>query len=131
MYGYKTDDALGVCTIFVTLHKADDVDASTAYEDALLDPSTMRWFSKNNRTLRSRDVRPIVEGRVAVHVFVQKDDAEGADHYYLGEATAHEAVETTMPGANGTPLPVVEMTLKFKTPIRQGRFDYFHPSGVQ
>jgi len=131
VYGYKTDDALGVCTIFVTLHKADDVDASTAYEDALLDPSTMRWFSKNNRTLRSRDVRPIVEGRVAVHVFVQKDDAEGADHYYLGEATAHEAVETTMPGANGTPLPVVEMTLKFKTPIRQGLFDYFHPSGVQ
>lgn len=128
VYGYKTDEELGVCTIFVTLHKADDVEASTAYEDALLDPSTMRWFSKNNRNLRSKDVRPIVERRVALHVFVQKDDAEGPDHYYLGEATAHDAVETTMPGSNGTALPVVAMTLKFQAPVPQGLFDYFQPS---
>lgn len=129
VYGYKTDEALGVCAVFVTLHKADDVEASTAYADALLDPSTMRWFSKNNRNLRSKDVRPIVDGRVLLHVFVQKDDAEGSEHYYLGEATAHDAVETTMPGSGGGPLPVVAMTLKFKTPVRQGLFDYFHPSG--
>ncbi|NTW38503.1 MAG: DEAD/DEAH box helicase [Cellulomonadaceae bacterium] len=128
VYGYKTDEARGVCTIFVTLHKAGDVDASTAYADALLDPTTMRWFSKNNRSLRSRDVRPIVEGRVVLHVFVQKDDAEGPDHYYLGHATAHDAVETTMRGNGGVPLPVVVMTLRFKTPVRQGLFDYFHPS---
>lgn len=128
VYGIKTDEALGVCAIFVTLHKADDVDARTAYADALLDPSTMRWFSKNNRNLRSKDVRPIVERRVVVHVFVQKDDAEGPEHYYLGPATAHDAVETTMPGSDGRPLPVVVMSLKFSTPVRQGLFDYFHPS---
>lgn len=127
IYGYKTDEATGVCAIFVTLHKSSEVDASTAYEDQLLDPSTMRWFSRSRRTLESKEVSLIVDGSVQIHVFVKKDDAEGSDHYYLGRATAHDAEETTMPDANGTPLSVVTMLLKFDMPIRQGLFDYFHP----
>lgn len=127
VYGYKTDVELGVCAVFVTLHKADDVDASTAYEDALLDVSSMRWFSKNNRTLSSRDVKPIVDGAVKLHVFVQKDDSDGSDHYYLGSAFASDASETTMPGASGQPLPVVSMTLSFDQPVSQGLYDYFRP----
>lgn len=127
IYGYKTDETLGVCTIFVTLHKSEDVVASTAYEDQLLDPSTMRWFSKNNRTLDSRDVRGIVAGTVDVHVFVKKNDADGSGHYYLGRASAKDAVETTMPDGQGQPLPVVTMLLKFDDPIKQGLFDYFRP----
>ncbi|MCX6431392.1 MAG: DEAD/DEAH box helicase [Actinobacteria bacterium] len=127
IYGYKTDEASGVCTIFVTLHKSSEVDASTAYEDQLLDPSTMRWFSRSRRTLESREVSLVVDGLVEVHVFVKKDDAEGSDHYYLGRATAHEAQETTMPGGDRQPLPVVKMLLKFRQPIKQGLYDYFHP----
>ncbi len=130
IYGYKTDKALGVCTIFVTLHKSDDVEARTAYKDALLDRSTMRWFSRNNRNLLSKDVGPIVEGLVDLHVFVKRDDAEGSDHYYLGRAKVNAAVASTMPGAAGDLLPVVTMTLKFHEPIKQGLFDYFHPGPV-
>lgn len=131
IYGYKTDEATGVCAIFVTLHKSSQVDASTAYEDQLLDPSTMRWFSRSRRTLESKEVSLVVAGLVQVHVFVKKDDAEGSDHYYLGRATAHEAEETTMPDANGEPLSVVTMLLKFDQPIKQGLFDYFHPAGME
>jgi hypothetical protein len=127
IYGYKTDEATGVCAIFVTLHKSSEVDASTAYEDQLLDPSTMRWFSRSRRTLESKEVSLVVDGSVQVHVFVKKDDAEGSDHYYLGRATAHEAEDTTMPDGNGNSLPVVRMMLKFDDPIKQGLFDYFHP----
>jgi hypothetical protein len=127
IYGYKTDEATGVCAIFVTLHKSDSVDASTAYEDQLLDQSTMRWFSRSKRTLESKEVRLIVDGTVTAHVFVKKDDAEGSDHYYLGQATAHDAEQTTMPGSEGQPLTVVTMLLKFDEPVRQGLFDYFHP----
>jgi superfamily II DNA or RNA helicase/HKD family nuclease len=130
VYGYKTDPELGVCTIFVTLHKASDVDASTAYEDALLDRSTMRWFSKSNRTIESRDVKPIVAGDVELHVFVQKDDSEGPGHYYLGRAIAEDAIETAMRGNAGEALPVVEMTLRFDEPISQGLFDYFRPDSL-
>ncbi len=126
IYGYKTDRARTVCAIFVTLHKSVDVDASTAYEDALLDETSMRWFSRSRRTLDSDEVRAIVDGEVVAHVFVKKDDVE-SDHYYLGTATAHDAVETTMPDANGKPLPVVTMTLRFGRPIKQGLYDYFRP----
>lgn len=125
IYGVKTDVDLGVCAIFVTLEKSDEVAASTAYKDQLLDRSTMRWFTKSNRTMSSRDVAPIVHNSVDLHVFVKKDDAEGGDHYYLGQATAHDAVETTMPGIRGESLPVVTMLLRFDSPITQGLFDYF------
>ena len=128
IFGYKTDRDLGVCAVFVTLHKSDEVAASVAYGDALLDPSTMRWFSKSRRTLKSPDVAPIVANQVAIHVFVKKDDADGISHYYLGRATSTDAVERTMPDSSGKPLPVVTMQLKFEEPIRQGLFDYF---GVQ
>jgi len=128
IYGYKTDEPSRVCAIFVTLHKSTEIEASTAYEDKLLDPSTMRWFSRSRRTLQTKEVDLIVRGLVNVHVFVKKDDAEGSDHYYLGSATAHEAEETTMPGGDGQPLSVVTMLLKFGKPIKQGLFDYFRPS---
>ena len=127
IYGVKTDLALGVCAIFVTLEKSDEVAASTAYQDQLLDTSTMRWFTKSNRSSSSPDVSPIIEGKVSIHVFVKKDDAEGGNHYYLGKATAHDAVDTTMPGSKGLDLPVVTMLLRFDEPVRQGLFDYFAP----
>lgn len=127
IYGVKTDVKNGVCAIFVTLEKSDQVAASTAYKDQLLDRSTMRWFTKSNRSMKSPDVEPIIKNSVALHVFVKKDDAEGGDHYYLGQATAHDAVETTMPDTDGKALPVVTMLLRFDSPISQGLFDYFHP----
>lgn len=127
IYGYKTDRGREVCAIFVTLHKSDEVAASTAYGDELLDETSMRWFSRSRRSLASDEVAAIVDGDIVVHVFVKKDDVE-SDHYYLGRATAHDAIETTMPGGSGEPLPVVTMTLQFDQPISQGLYDYFRPS---
>ncbi|HEY7042931.1 MAG TPA: DUF3427 domain-containing protein [Nocardioidaceae bacterium] len=126
IYGYKTDRSRDVCAVFVTLHKSEHIDASTAYEDALLDETSMRWFSRSRRTLATDEVKAIVDGDVDVHVFVKKDDVE-SDHYYLGVATAHDSVQTTMPDGNGADLPVVTMTLRFAEPINQGLFDYFRP----
>ena len=126
IYGYKTDGKLGICAVFVTLKKSDGVDASTAYEDELLDPFTMRWFSRNRRTLETPEVSLVVSGAVKVHVFVKKDDAEGSDHYYIGCAAAQHAIQTTMPDKLGQPLSVVQIILKFDQPVKQGLFDYFH-----
>jgi hypothetical protein len=114
----------------VTLEKSDDVSASTDYKDQLLDLSTMRWFTKSNRRLSSKDVAPIVNNQVDLHVFVKKDDADGTNHYYLGQAISSEATETTMTGVNGESLPVVTMLLEFHKPISQGLFDYFAPSSL-
>ena len=131
LYGYKVDLMTGpvpACPIFVTLHKSDDVAFSTAYEDELVDPSTMVWYTRSKRRITSGEVVPIVANSARIFVFVKKDDAEGSDFYFLGEATAHGAVETTMADSEGKELPVVRMNLHFSSPIETALFDYFHPT---
>lgn len=130
IYGYRTDVASGVCPIFVTLHKGDDVEASVAYEDELLDPSTMRWYTRSRRTLESREVSAIINHEVDLHVFVKRDDAEGTGFYYLGEAHSEQAEQTTMPADDGKPLNVVRMILRFEEAIEHTLYDYFHPTLV-
>lgn len=127
IYGYKAHLETGFCPIFVTLQKAEDVDESTAYEDALIDQHTMVWYSKNRRRLTSPDVAPIVGNRVELHVFAQRSEAEdGPDHFYLGQATAERAEETTI-RSKGKDLPIVRMLLHFDRPVDRGLFDYFNP----
>ena len=116
------------CPIFVTLHKSEDVSASTAYEDTLIDRSTMLWYTKSNRTLQSPLEKAIAAGEYRLPVFVKKDDAEGSEFYYLGYATPADAEDTTMPGNTGKPVSVARMHLRFDEPIDAGLFDYFHPT---
>ncbi|WP_313404464.1 DEAD/DEAH box helicase [Aeromicrobium sp.] len=123
IYGYKTDVDSGVCANFVTLHKSDDISATTAYEDELLDTRTMRWFTRSRRNLQSKEVAPLVANAVDMHVFVQKDNAE--DFFYLGLADSTDAEETTLPGRSES---IVRMMLNFREPIDAALFDYFHPS---
>jgi superfamily II DNA or RNA helicase/HKD family nuclease len=127
IYGYKVDRTSSMCPIFVTLHKSDEISTSTAYEDALLSPSSMLWYTRGRRTLQSDEIRPIIENEVALPVFVKKDDADGADFYYLGNATSRDAEQTTMPNG-GSPQAVVRMHLEFDRPMESALFDYFHPT---
>ncbi|WP_269938068.1 DUF3427 domain-containing protein [Arthrobacter sp. HY1533] len=124
MYGYKVDAFSQTCPIFVTYHKADHVTESTKYEDEFVDASTLKWFTRSKRTLKSGEVRSIVDGEVPLHVFVKKDDAEGSDFYYLGQAGSRDAVQTTMLGDGGKELDVVTMSLDFVSPIEDGLFEY-------
>ncbi len=127
LYGYRVNRDTGSCAIFVTLHKSDDISASTAYQDQLLDTTTMLWYTRSRRTLESDEVRAIVDNDVDLHVFVKKDDAEGTEFYHLGQATSHDAEQTTMPGTDGAQLNVVRLRLRFAKPIDSALFDYFHP----
>lgn len=128
VYGYKVDLERKVCPIFVTLHKSDEVSASTAYEDALLDPSSALWYTRSRRTLESGEVKPIVLNEVDLHLFVKKDDAEGTDFYYLGQPTATDAEQTTMNPASADSPSIVRMVLRFPMPVQTALFDYFHPT---
>lgn len=91
----------------------------------------MRWFTRSRRTLASKEVDAIISKKVELHVFAQKDDADGSDFYYLGKATPEDAEQTTMPDDNGNKLSVITMNLHFDKPIDSGVFDYFHPSVIE
>jgi len=127
IYGYRVERATQTCPIFVTYHKDDSITASTAYEDELLDRRTMKWYTRSRRTLASDEVAAIVSNNVDVHVFAKKDDAEGSDFYYLGQARSSDAEQTTMPDDSGEQLNVVWMNLRFGSAIEPGVYDYFHP----
>ncbi len=96
--GYKIDKFSNSCPIFVTYHKADDISETLKYEDEFLSKKTLKWFSKNKRSLDSADVKQILgakESGLRLELFVIKDDSEGGEFYYLGplgvlEGTAQE-----------------------------------------
>jgi len=130
VYGYKVDRATATCPIFVTYHKSDEVGATVAYEDELLDETTMRWFTRSRRTLASDEVRAITGNSVAIHVFVKRDDAEGTDFIYLGRAHAHAPKQEHMPDGNGGSVSVVTMELRLARPVPRSLFDYLTVGSV-
>lgn len=125
IYGYKVDTVSNSCPIFVTYHKGSGVSESTKYEDEFINPSTMTWYTKSQRTLASEEVKVIIENRLPLHVFAKKDDAEGTDFYYLGTAKSRDARQAKMSGGNGRQLDVVAMTLGLESPIESSLYEYF------
>ena len=117
IYGYAVDSNTNTCPIFVTYHKDADVLASHRYEDAFIDQSTMQWFSKNNRTLKSNELQPILDGSADLHLFVKREDADGLEFYYLGQAAVTNAEERHMPGNKDELLDVVVMNLALDEPV--------------
>lgn len=124
IYGYKVDRESGTCPIFVTYHKADDITASTKYEDRFLDQQTLHWYTRSKRTLASTEVAAIVSQEVPIYLFVKKDDEEGKAFIYLGEVTPNNAIQATMPGTDGRPLSVVTMNLELPQAIDGATYDY-------
>lgn len=114
--------------IFVTLEKGDDfAGAQMAYEDELLDASTMNWFTKAPRTLNSPEVIKLKKQETYdIHVFVKKSDDEGSDFYYLGEVKPKldSITQLEKPDSKGIMKKVVEMQLKFLDPIETKLYRY-------
>lgn len=123
IYGYKTKHQ--TCPIFITYHKDDAVDSSIQYEDEFLDPQLLRYYTKNNRTLQSGDVKSIVESQqnnVDLHILVKKDDDEGSDFYYLGKAFPDQkTVEQTQMNDGKS---VVRMNMIMEQPIESQLYHY-------
>lgn len=126
MYGYKTKH--GTCPIFITYHKDETVDASIAYEDALINQDTLLWFSRNSRVIESKELKPIIyaeEQGIDIHIFVKKDDDEGTDSYYLGKAfPVIETVEQTTISTGDGEKPIVKMNMIMENPVEYNMYKY-------
>ncbi|WP_018924841.1 DUF3427 domain-containing protein [Salsuginibacillus kocurii] len=127
VFGYKTKH--NTTPIFITYEKSEDVSSSVAYGDKLLTPEFLQWFTRNNRTLNSGEVREILEAEEKeneIHIFVKKSDDEGTDFYYLGTARPipYESEETTIPNDAGEPLPIVKIKFKLDQPVDYRLYQY-------
>lgn len=114
--------------IFVTLKKGENFSgAQMAYEDELIDYSTMKWFTKSPRTMTSPEVQKLKEAeKWHIRVFAKKSDNEGTEFYYLGEVkpVQDSIIELEKPLQNGEKKKVVEMFLKFLEPIDVNLYRY-------
>lgn len=127
MYGYKTK--YGTCPIFVTYEKHSDIEASTKYQEELINPEVLKWSTRSRRTTKSEEVRMIMEADqegIELHVFVKKDDAEGTEFYYLGRAhyDGKSAVDSTMSDKEGNSIPVVHMNLVLEHAVESKLYGY-------
>lgn len=127
VYGYKPKH--NTCPIFVTYHKKDDVEASVKYEDEFLNSEVLKWYTRSNRTLQSEEVQKIInsaKNNHDIHIFVKKDDDEGSDFYYIGEATPDDTTiqQDFMKDKAGKDIPVVHMNMNLKQPIENSLFHY-------
>ena len=123
VYGYKVKE--NMIPIFVTYHKQDDISETTQYEDEFLSQNELKWFTKSNRRMMTEEVQKILHHQVSnrtIYIFVKKEDAEGTQFYYLGNAHVLQdtAEQTTM--LNGA--PVVTMHLALTTPVRDDIYRY-------
>ncbi|MCC5893917.1 MAG: DEAD/DEAH box helicase [Alkalibacterium sp.] len=118
----------GEFVIFITLQKGEDfTGALMAYEDELIDSTTLKWFTKSPRTLNSPEVKKLQDPKNwAFRVFAKKSDDEGTDFYYLGKCSPvlDTIEELEKPIQDGTKKSVVEMLLKFEEPIENSLFHY-------
>ncbi|MGG0847085.1 DUF3427 domain-containing protein [Peribacillus simplex] len=127
MYGYKTKHQ--TCPIFITYDKKDDLESSVAYGDEFLNQDVLKWFTRSNRTLGSKEVKKIIEAKennIEIHIFVKKDDDEGKDFYYLGKALPDKNTvqQTVMKDENKKELPVVQMNMVMEQSIDSKIYHY-------
>ncbi|MGE7132997.1 DUF3427 domain-containing protein [Lysinibacillus xylanilyticus] len=126
IFGYRAKH--NTCPIFVTYHKKDEVETSQAYGDEFLAPELFRWFTRNRLTLDSVEVKNILtykESGMKIHLFTKKDDGEGTDFYYMGQADIVDgsAKNEKMPDGKGNQLSVVTMNLVLEQPVN---YDIYH-----
>lgn len=128
--GYKVDAHSQTIPIFVNYRKHKGLAPSIAYEDEFIDRSTMRWFTRSNRTLKSQEVRSIIEHKFPIHLFVRRDDLPGEGFKYLGEVTPSDPQQAKMKDVEGKESNVVTMKLHLDNPVPDTFFEYLHAKPI-
>lgn len=124
VYGYRTNGGITPC--FVTYHKSDDIDSTINYNDHFINPFTFAWESRSNRKLDSDEIKNVINSE-RILLFVKKEDGEGTDFYFMGDATIiPDSIEQSyMPDSN---LPVVHFKFHLEQPVIDSVYKYITTS---
>lgn len=125
--GYKYDKKTGTFPVFINYDKAEDISATTKYEDHFVNNRKLIAISKSGRSLESEDVQNFLkceERGISVELFVRKnkDDKISKEFYYLGTMKpSGQAEEFIM---NGTDKKAVEIEWILDEPVRDDIYEY-------
>lgn len=116
IFGYKICGEY--CPIFVTYNKNDK---SIKYSDVFNDNSTLNWMSRTNCKLNDKEIQKIINKKVKLLLFVQKDESEKSYFYYMGQVkpNSNESKETILDNKS-----VVVIPLSLINPIPDKLYQY-------
>ena len=126
--GYIVSPDKSNCPIFVNYHKEEDISETTKYEDKFINPYVFQYMSKSNRKLTSPDVMAMMNHKKGLRMplFVKKHNDEGAEFYYMGEATPIDDAfeETYMVKDTSASISVVKMKMTLNPPVENNIYTY-------
>lgn len=124
--GYTYKD--GKFVIFMTLEKGENFKgARMAYEDTIIDPQHILYYTKSPRTINSPEVKILLKpADWEIYMFIKKSDDEGTDFYFMGTVnpireTIHELMKPTQ---DGTKRSVVEAEFLLEHPLDSKFYRY-------
>ncbi|WP_406534222.1 DEAD/DEAH box helicase [Methanobrevibacter sp.] len=121
--GYKIK--YDTCPIFVTYNKKEDISETINYEDHFIDKVTFNWMSRNNRKTSSPELEPLINyNGLDVELFIQKNNDEGIEFYYIGQLTplTYRQVYRTI---NDKEQPIVNFKFKIEKEVKDELYSYF------
>ncbi|WP_282069378.1 DUF3427 domain-containing protein [Olleya namhaensis] len=120
VYGYRTRNEITPC--FVTYHKSDDIEDTIKYNDYFISPSIFAWESRSNRKLSSNEIKNVIHSK-RILLFVKKEDAEGTDFYFMGDASIikDSIQQAEMPDSGK---PVVHFKFQLEQPVKDDLYNY-------
>lgn len=121
--GYKVK--YNTCPIFVTYNKREDISETINYEDQFISKQLFSWMSRNNRKVSSSELRPIVNYTdLDIELFIQKNNDEGIEFYYIGKLTPLEHKQFYRE-IDGKKHPIVNFKFKIGTEVKDELYSYF------
>ncbi|WP_047419798.1 DUF3427 domain-containing protein [Cellulophaga sp. Hel_I_12] len=120
VYGYRTRNEITPC--FVTYHKSDHIEDTIKYNDYFVSPSVFAWESRSNRKLSSQEIKNVINSK-RILLFVKKEDAEGTDFYFMGDASIikDSILQEKMPDSGQ---PVVHFKFQLEQPVKDDLYNY-------
>ena len=121
--GYKIK--YNTCPIFVTYNKAEDISETINYDDQFINKETFSWMSRDNRKTSSAELEALINYTdLDVELFIQKNNDEGIEFYYIGKLTPLKYKQLYR-NIDGKDKPIVNFTFKIETPVKDELYDYF------
>lgn len=120
VYGYRTRNEITPC--FVTYHKSDAIEDTIRYNDYFITPSVFAWESRSNRKLSSQEIKNVINSK-RILLFVKKEDAEGTDFYFMGDASIIEdSIQPAKMADSGK--AVVHFKFQLEQPVKDDLYNY-------
>ncbi len=125
--GYKYDKKTRTFPVFINYDKADDISATTKYEDHFISNRKLVAISKSGRSIESEDVQNFLKSEergIRVELFVRKnkDDKISKEFYYLGTMKPSGNVEEFI--MENTDKKAVEIEWILDEPVREDIYEY-------